>query len=306
MRFRFRAETAVVAGVDAGLHKVLVILYDAAGRQLGEHRVTPETGLSGADRVDLVDSAIRAALASLAPSADLLAVGVGIPGLVDSRGRVTISPAIPEIDGFDLAHRLSEKLGCAVLVESDAHAATLGEHSFGLGRGASDLIYLVAGHRTSSGSIIDGKLHRGWSGSAGQVGELDYLPWYHAAEQLVSQAGGTKTPGYTALDVFSDAAGGDRRAADAVANYIDSLAIGLATLVLAIDPEVVVVGGGISQAGPELATRLRERLVHHARLVNPRVEISELGDRAAALGCIQLAMSHIESEVFDLRVLPRH
>ena len=304
MQFRFRGEHGVVAGIDLGVHKILVLLQSIDGALVGEHRVLLEESATGRTRIDAVASAVTEAMAMHAPSARLLAAGIGVPGIVDRFGRISVSRAIPQLDGVDLGSILSAQLGCAIFVENDAHSATLGEFTYGAGRGTRDLIYLVAGYRTSAGIIIDQKLHRGRTGVSGMVGEMSVLPWRDSVDGLVHHNPDSAEGPATIASVFEAAQGGDPGAQRAVAKYVDDLAVGLAMLALAIDPELVVVGGGVSQAGAALARELRERLSYHARLVNPRVELSELGDRATALGGVRLALDHVETAVFDLSALP--
>jgi predicted NBD/HSP70 family sugar kinase len=256
-------------------------------------------------RVDAVVDAIHEALNEFAPSARLLAVGIGAPGIVDGLGRISVSRAIPEWDGIDLAGHLRQAFACPVFVENDAHAATLGEAYYGAGRGARTFAYLMAGYRISSGIVIGGKLHRGWSGASGMVGEMDILEWKTAPDALVARASAADANLGAALDVFSAAAGGDAAAQAAVDQYVDSLAVGLSALSLAIDPELIVVGGGTSMVGQPLADSLRERLSAHASIIHPRIEISTLEDQAVAMGGIRLAFDYVETSVFDLSAIAR-
>ena len=305
MRFRFKAESGVVVGVDVGVHKIFVVASDLNEQILGVHRVEVEPTLIGAMRVKTVVNAIRETVNTFAPDARLLAVGVGAPGIVDGLGRVSVSPAIPEWDGIDLAGHLRSALGSPVFVENDAHTATLGESYYGAGRGARTFAYLMAGYRISSGIVIDGKLHRGWSGASGMIGEMDILEWKDAPEALITGASTADARLSTALDVFQAAADGNEAAQVAAERYIDSLAVGLSALSLAVDPELIVVGGGISLVGHRLADALRARLSVRASIVHPRVEISELGDRAVAMGGVRLALDYVESSVFDFSVVDR-
>jgi predicted NBD/HSP70 family sugar kinase len=296
--FKFKAESAVLAGVDVGVHKILVVLSDARNEILGIHRVEVEQRMSGAARVDEVVTAVREAITLLAPPSVLLAAGVGAPGIVDGRGRISVSRAIPEWDGINLGEQLSRRLNAPVFVENDALAATLGEHRYGAGRGTSEFIYLVAGHRTSSGMVVNGALHRGANGAAGMVGEMPMLRWSQAPDKLLKHK---RTDGgvfESAIEVFEAAASGDDEAKLALAEYVDDLAVGLAVLALAVDPELIVIGGGISMAGRNVADELRRRLFHYTRLINPRVELSLLGDRATALGGLILATEYVDKEIF--------
>lgn len=300
-RFRWRRESGIVAGVDVGVHKILVSLRDLGDVALGEHRVDLDPELPGVARIAAVAAAVQAAIATYAPGCRLLGVGLGAPGIVDRAGRITVSRAIPEWDGIDLSDHLERLLGCRVLVENDAQTATVGEHTYGAGRGSRELIYLILGFRIAAGVIIGGALHRGRSGTAGMIGELDFLGWQGAPERLMQHAQGGSTN--AAAEIFSAARAGGLDATNAVDEYIDSVARGLAAIALSVDPEMVVLGGGMSLAGRPFAEALRARLAHHAKLINPRVEISELGDRATALGGARNALDYVETRIFDLAVI---
>lgn len=301
VRFGFAADSAVIAGVDIGVHKIVVLLQDLNGETVGEQRVETSASLTGSVRVRAVVDAIAQAVDANGHHAKLLAVGLGAPGLSDASGRITFSPALPEWEGIDLGPQVSRMLNCEVLVESDTLVATLGEFRYGAGRGTNDFVYLLAGFRTAAGSVIGGRIHRGTSGAAGAVGEMRILEWADSFARLISDyAAATGAQEGTALEVFEAARDGNPGAIAAVERYANAVAVGLAALSLAIDPELIVVGGGISKAGPSLAAAIRRRLAVHAAVLHPRVEISELGDRAVAVGAARLALDHVESRVLGL------
>ncbi|KRC59093.1 hypothetical protein ASE14_15005 [Agromyces sp. Root81] len=301
MRFGFVADAAVIAGVDIGVHKIVVLVQDLNGKTVGEHRVETSESLTGSLRVRAVVDAISDAVDAHGHHAKLIAVGLGAPGISDATGRITFSPALREWEGIDLGPQVSRMLGAAVFVESDTLAATFGEFRYGAGRGTSNFVYLLAGFRTAAGSVVGGRIHRGASGAAGAVGEMRVLQWADSFARLISDyATATGRRDVTALEVFDAAHEGHSAAVEAVERYVDAVAVGLAALSLAIDPELIVVGGGISKAGPSLAAAIRDRLAVHAAVLHPRVEISELGDRAVAVGAARLALDHVESHVLGL------
>jgi predicted NBD/HSP70 family sugar kinase len=293
-RYRFRSDASYVAGIDVGLHKILVLLSDLDDHLVAEHQVELSANLSSADRVDAVAQAVEAALGKPPTGTRLLAAAVGAPGVVDRSGRIMVSPPMREWDGIDLGERLTARLHCPVLVENDVMAAAVGENRYGIGRGTRDFVYLLAGHRISCAAIINGRLHRGFTGAAGMVGELAALRWSDAPERLLQAGNASPTRPQSARDVFAAAAAGDRVCQTAVDTYLDDVAFGLAAVALAIDPELIVVGGGVSLAAPKVATTLRKHVAQHAKLVNPRIEISALGNRATALGGVGIAVDHAE------------
>lgn len=295
-RVAFRSTTAIVAGIDIGVEHVKVVVADLDGTILLEEISDVPTPISGAGRVDAVITAAHSSIASIGPRMPLLAIGVGSPGPMDGYGVVRASPPIPEWEGLDLGARLSRPLGAPVILENDIMVAAVAENYFGVGRGSSNFVYLHAGRRISSAVIIGGRLHRGFNGAAGMVGEMPELRWHTAPERLLARFDDR----LTTLEIFAAAANGDHVARDAVETYVDEVATGLSAVVLSVDPELVVVGGGTSLAGAEFSGLLRARLTARARLVNPPVQVSSLGERAVVLGAIRLALDHVEEHVLDL------
>ncbi|MFD8716639.1 ROK family protein [Streptomyces sp. NPDC059629] len=191
---------------------------------------------------------------------------------------------------MNLSGYFASRFGCQVNAENDANLATLAEHWRGCARHIDDVVYILAGRRTGAGMIVGGRLHRGPNGAAGEIGNLRLLGWCDAPGDLEAH-------GADAEAVFS-AAPSDLEAADAVRAYASALANGISALVLTPDPDLVVIGGGLSRAGDQLLQPLRDR-VNELCLTAPRTEVSELGDESVALGAVRTALDHIDQEVFD-------
>ncbi|GAA3471767.1 ROK family transcriptional regulator [Nonomuraea roseola] len=292
-RYRFRADAGRVVGVDIGGHKVLAMLADLDGSVERRVRVsvTPEMGRT--ERLAAVAEAITACLQG-AP--EVWAAGVATTGLVDGAGRVMFSDALPEWTGLDLAAHVGGLLPCPVRVENDSKLAALAECWTGVARHARDMVFLLAGLRTGTGLIIDGKLHKGFGNAAGSIGSLPAVGWIRAQEHLRSVEG-------EARDVFAAARRGERDAVAAVRRYVKDLALGASALVLTLDPEVVVVGGGFSRSADVLVEPLRRELDRWC-LRTPEVRMSTLGDEGVALGAVRLALDHVEEHVLDVRGSP--
>jgi predicted NBD/HSP70 family sugar kinase len=293
-RYRFRADSAVIAGVDVGVGAILVLLADLNEKIVAEFRQTLPHGLPGADRVDAVVDSIAKAMALVPSQTVLLAAAIGAPGIIDDRGRIMACPPIRSWDGIDLTGQLVARLRCPIFVENDAMAAAVGENRYGAGRGTRDFVFVLADHRISSASIINGLLHRGFTGAAGVLGELDESRWNSAETRLSARLAGWPDGPLSASELFESAAEGNAAARRAVDDYLDDLAVGLSAVVLTVDPELVVVGGAISLAGEEVAVGLRERLARHVTLVSPRVEMSTLGNRATAAGAMGIGFRHLD------------
>ncbi len=252
-----------------------------------------------------------------------LALGIGVPGLVDvATGTTRFFPNMPtQWRGVQMRALLEPMLGCAVHLLNDARTATLGEMVFGHGRDAETLIYFGLGTGVGGGVVIDGKLRLGPLGAAGEIGHQTVLPDgplcgcgnRGCLETLVSapalSAEGVRllrsgqalrlhalTDGLadrvTPETMASAARSGDEAVALAFARAGKWLGIGVANMVTALHPEIVVIGGGVALAGdlllPSLHATLRARVcLFPADSV--RVAISGLGDRAGLLGSIALA-----------------
>ncbi|MER7506123.1 ROK family protein [Nonomuraea pusilla] len=293
-RYRFRADAGRVLGVDIGGHKVLAVVADLDGDVLHSARlpVTPEMGRL--ERLEAVDRAVAECLEGAGTSGgQVWASGVGTTGLVDGVGKVLLSEALPEWTGVDLAAHVRRLAPAPVLVENDSKLAALAERWRGVARYAKDMVFLLAGLRTGAGLVIDGKLHRGFANASGEIGALPALGWIRAQEHLSAASG-------EAGDVFAAARAGDRAAATAVRRYVKDLALGASALVLALDPQMVVVGGGFSRSADVLIEPLRRELDRWC-IRTPEVRMSALGDEAVVLGAVRLALDDVEERVLDGR-----
>ncbi|WP_345399599.1 ROK family protein [Nonomuraea salmonea] len=166
-----------------------------------------------------------------------------------------------------------------------------------MARYAKDMVFLLAGLRTGAGLVIDGKLHRGFANASGEIGALPVLGWIRAQEHLSAANG---EAGGEAGDVFAAARGGDKAALAAVRRYVKDLALGASALVLTLDPQMVVVGGGFSRSADVLIEPLKRELDRWC-IRTPEVRMSALGDEAVVLGAVRLALDDVEDRVLDGR-----
>lgn len=300
-RYRFRSDAGWVLGVDIGGHTVRAIVADLDGQtQFGTRQpVSPAAGR--ADRLAVVDKVVAECLAGAGRTgADMWATTVATSGLVDATGRVALSVALPEWTGLHLAEHLSRLVSGPVLVENDSRLAALAETWRGVARYARDVVYLLAGLRTGAGLIIAGQPHRGFGGAAGEIGALPEMGWIRAQEHLRDwpDAPDGIDPDDTAGFVFAAARQGDRRALAVVRRYVKDLALGASALVLALDPQLVVVGGGFSRSADVILEPFRRELDKRC-IRTPEVLPSTLGEDAVALGAIKHALDHLERHIFD-------
>ncbi|WP_405059652.1 ROK family transcriptional regulator [Kribbella sp. NBC_01505] len=293
-RYRFRADAGRLLGVDIGGHKVLAVVTDLEGDVLNQTRVPIAPDAGRRERLAAVDDCIASALAGAnVTAAQIWATGVATTGLVDGTGKVMFSDSLPEWTGVDLTAQLRRIVPGPIRVENDCKLAALAENWRGVARYAKDVVFLLAGLRTGAGLIIDGKLHRGFANSSGEIGALPAVGWERAPEHLH----GWLSPGEPVERVFLAARDGDRAALRAVRGYVRDIAIGTSALVLTLDPELVVIGGGFSRSADVLVEPLRRELDRWC-LRTPEIRVSAFGDEGVALGAVRLAVEQVESTLY--------
>ncbi|MCS7276347.1 MAG: ROK family protein [Dehalococcoidia bacterium] len=312
---------AVYGAVDLGGTKVLSLVATDRGEVLGED-LRPTRASEGPEVVlQQVEASLRAALARAGVAqGDLQGVGIASPGPLDlERGVVVNPPNLPGWGEFPLRRLLEERLGLPVALENDATAAAIGEHVFGAGKGSRDMVFVTVGTGVGGGIICDGRPYRGKGGAAGELGHVVVLadgPPCGCGNRgcVEALASGTaiarrarellaagKAPGLaqllsegeapTAETVHRAALGGDGDCRQLLAEAGRYLGIGLASYANALDPELVVLAGGVLRAGELFLGPARETF---RALTLPqvrrglRLEMGLLGPRAGALGMVAI------------------
>jgi glucokinase len=237
----------------------------------------------------------RTAIAAHGPIA---AAGVGVPGLFDAMtGAIELFPNLPgPWAGFPLRARLADGLGMPVAIVNDARAFTLAEGRVGAGRGARTVVGLTLGTGVGGGVMIDGRLHLGRNGKAGEIGhqviEPDGPPCgcgnRGCVEPLTKAATLTWLAGRpTAEEVYDAAAAGDERAMAAIRQVARYLGIALSNVLAVVGPDRIVIGGGIVAAGELVLEPIREATRARSTIVAAKdIEIvaAQLGPEAGAIG----------------------
>jgi glucokinase len=308
-----------VAGVDLGGTKILGVAVDPARptEVLAEARVlTPRGADSQVEAMAAVVERLQAEVGTLD------AVGVGAAGLVDRSGVLRHGPNLPGVQDLDVAVALGGRLGLPVVVDNDATCATWAEARIGAAVGAQHAVLVTLGTGIGGGIVADGSLLRGAYGFAGEPGHMCVDPqgprcpcgrrgcWERfasgsgLARLALDAAFAERIPGVVALaggdpqDVRGEhvtraAATGDPGALGVMADFGWWVALGVAALVNVLDPEVVVIGGGLVAAGDLLLEPIRAAYLDlvlapdHRPLVDIRP--AALGERAGAVGGALLA-----------------
>ncbi|MEY9862340.1 putative NBD/HSP70 family sugar kinase [Catenulispora sp. GAS73] len=290
--YRLRAEAGVLLGVDAGPHNIVVTVADLRGEPLGSaHHAVPQAA-SPRSQVDAVPAVISQALERSGRSlADVWVTAVGVPGIV-RRGRVAQVVGSADSPETDLAGRLRALLGCPVLLENDCNLAAVAEHWRGVAQDVDDMVFVHSGNRTSAGLVLAGRLYRGHTGGAGEIGALAQVGWEEAPTRLEALLAGGRAR--SRKEVFALASRGDAEALAAVDAFSQGLAFGIAALALAVDPQLVVIGGGNVRAGDTLLTPLRRYIDEFTYSRVPTVGVSSLGNQSVSLGAVRLALDAVD------------
>ena len=315
-------------GVDIGGTKVLAGVVGADGRVLD--RVLLQTP-DRSQRPDVVEDTIVEAVRRLQERHTVGVVGVGAAGFVDREGAVvTFAPHL-SWRNEPLKKALESRLDVPVLLDNDANTTAWAELRFGAGRGHDDLLCITLGTGIGGALVLGGRVFRGAHGMAGEFGHMQVVPsgrrcecgnrgcWeqYSSGNALVREARELvehRSPAASVLrDLVGDdparltgpivteaAAAGDQAAIEIFREIGGWLGTGLAGLVAAFDPEAVVVGGGVSEAGDLLLEPARERLGHtltgRGFRPQPPVLAAALGPAAGLVGAADLARALIATD----------
>lgn len=313
----------VTVGIDLGGTKVAIALVDADGNVVATARNSTGITAHPDATVAAIATSVREIRASVA-EARAIGVGVGAAGQIDpATGTVRASPNLPGWDNVPLQAELQQALDLPVVVTNDVQAASWGEWRYGAGQGVTDMVCLFVGTGIGGGVIAAGSLLTGCGGSAGELGHtiierngpecrcgnrghLEAMAGGWAIARRVSEAvaadpeagaallaltEGSKD-GLTAAHVSQAAHQGDPLAQRLVAETGDILSVGIASLVNAFNPCLVILGGGVVEGLPELVEMVQERVPRYALAVAAeplRITKAALGEHAGVMGAAALA-----------------
>jgi glucokinase len=311
---------SLTIGIDVGGTKVLGGVVDEDGNVLqSARRDTPREG--GRKLTETI-----AELANeLSATSKIHSVGLSAAGFISSdRKRVLATPNIAGWNGVDLSQELNELIDLPVFLENDANAAAWGEFRFGAGRGSSNLLMVTVGTGIGGGIIINGQLLRGAYGVAAEIGHLRVLPEGHLcgcgergcfeqyasgnallrhAREAISASpdlarnllalGDNTIAGLTGASITAAARDGDQVALAAFKTTAQWLGGGIASLSAILDPDTVVIGGGVIEAGEILLAPTREAMERYMPFAGkhpaPKIIAAALGNNAGLVGAADLA-----------------
>ncbi|MDF1603026.1 ROK family protein [Nocardioides sp. YIM 152315] len=304
------SRVSLFIGVDIGGTKVLATAVSRSGRVLRTaRRTTPGRRVEAS----LVEDALTEAVQEIAGVRRISAIGIAAAGFVDAQGeRVRFAPHLPWRDEGVRA-RLAERWSAPVVLDNDANCAARAELTYGAVGEAANALVVTMGTGIGGAVVLNGDVFRGHNGMAGEYGHMQVVPdgrpcecggtgcWeqYSSGNALVRFVREHGAADLTGPMVTAAAEAGDDVACAAFASVGDWLGVGLANLVAAFDPEIVVVGGGLSAAGDlllEPARRaMRTSLVGAEHRTIPPVVRAALGPEAGAIGAADLARQTFRS-----------
>ena len=306
----------VVIGVDLGGTNLRAASVSRSGEVRHLEREAT-AAREGADRViaRIADAVGRVRAAADADGARVRGVAVGAPGIIDARaGTVVASPNLPGWSDVPLRERVAAATGAPALLENDANAAAYGEHWIGAGAGSANIILVTLGTGVGGGLVMGGDLWRGTDGMAGEIGHMTIEPAgrpcpcgsvgcleaYASATGIASRYGELTDngPALAAADVHRLARDGDPNARQAFREAGRALGIAFASLVNLLNPERIVIGGGVLPAWdsfmPAVDQELRRR-AFTAPAERVRIVPAALGDLAGLTGAAGLLWREIDA-----------
>ncbi|MDF9408177.1 ROK family protein [Pelotomaculum isophthalicicum JI] len=312
-----------VIGVDLGGTKIHTALADGDGNILAETRVPTETIKGPSHVIGRIIATIEQVREQAGlPAGFVETVSVGSPGPLDiASGIIHFSPNLGWHE-VPLKKLLQEGLRTKVMIDNDANLAALGEHVFGAGRGVNNMVYITVSTGVGGGLILGGRLYHGATDGAGEIGHITVLPdgppcgcgargclesvssgtaiarearrlvECGKGQNILTRAGGDPDR-ISAVTVAEAASGGDQEAVSIISNAARFLGIGVANVINLLNPDMIVLGGGVMEIGEPIWQGVRQEVEARtlgAARTHVQVVPAGLGRRAGVLGAVALAL----------------
>ncbi len=309
-------------GVDVGGTNVKIALVSDKGKIVYSNSIPTRAEMGYEYTVNSMKDAIRDLLKETKmKSNDIEGMGFGFPGQIDcQKGVVRLAPNIPGWVNVPIANIMEKEFGILTRVDNDVRTATLGELNYGAGVGCENLVCITVGTGIGSGLVVNGKLVRGANNAAGEIGHIKLtniggplcgcgdrgcLEAYASGPSIVALAeeyirGGKSTkyrelanPDITPYIVAVAAKEGDPVARQIFRIMGEYIGMGLTSVVNLLNPEKIIIGGGVAEAGDILFEPIRETIAKRAMTIQREVEIvpAQLGNTAGVIGASLLIKS---------------
>lgn len=298
----------LAAAVDIGPRELRIVLSNLGNESVAEQTMP----LPFEHRVDTTLDRVALLIVDMLEQvggrlADLVGIGVGIPAPIDPQGgTVSVPGLMRDWDQENIAEVMSRRLGRPVYVDKAANLGALGEALHGAARGFADAIFVLASHSVSAGIVLGGRVHRGFAGTAGEIGHVQVDPagaicrcgMRGCLDTVVSATALTRPlmathPGLTLRDLLALASAGDVGCSRVLGDAGEVIGGVLAATSQVLNPQVVVVGGELAQAGEAFLDPMRRELRRNM-LANVVASVdvvgADLADRSVTTGAVAMVL----------------
>lgn len=311
-------EKKYVVGIDLGGTKISGALADLNGSIITQHTVA--TNASQGEQavlgriIEVIEKVIIDANSRVE---EVKAIGIGSPGPLDcEKGIIITTPNLP-FENFNLVKPIVDKFNIPTYLDNDANVAAIGEYLMGAGKGTKNMVYITVSTGVGGGAILGGKIYRGSTSNALEIGHTTIVPdgprcncgnygcveavasgtaIAKRAKEAVESGISTSLSNYenvTAFEVFKEAEKGDETSIDILNKSLNYLGIAVANIVTSFDPEMVVIGGGVSKGGQIVFDKVQQ--VVNKRCFKSMAEFcrivpATLGGDAGVVGAVALAI----------------
>lgn len=312
-------EKKYVIGIDLGGTKINGALADLEGNVISQH-IIPTNASEGEEKVlNRIFQVIEKVLTDASKtSEDIKAIGIGSPGPLDAKKGIIISTPNLPFDNFELIKPIKQKFNIPTYLDNDANVAAIGEHIFGAGKGTDNMVFITVSTGVGGGAIINGKIYRGNTCNALEIGHttiekdgprcncgnygcVEALASGTAigkrANEAVERGEETSLKNYkelTSYEVFKEAKQGDKVASGILDSCLNYLGICVANIIATFDPEMVIIGGGVSHGGNIVFDKVREVVKERCleSMANAcSIVPAGLGADSGVIGAVALAIS---------------
>lgn len=299
--------TGLAAGIYIGRRGMHLLISDASQDSLAEQVLPLPVDHRVDTTLDRAAMLVMELVESLGAELDeVVGIGIALPAPVDPvTQRISVRGIMRDWDDVDVREVVSQRLRKQVVVDNDANAGALAESRYGALRGVSNGVYVRASYQSGAGILIDGHIHRGPRGTAGEIGHIQVSPQgpicqcgargclntVVGADALIDLLRISRGP-MTLRDLITFANEGDPGCRQVLADAGSTVGTVLADMSTWTDPTCIVVGGELCEVGDVFLSPIRDALAQRPLLAHDGIEVvaTQLGERAEALGALALAM----------------
>ncbi len=307
-----------VIGIDLGGTKISCAISDLEGQVISQNTVPTNAHEGDVPVLNRIIGSVETVLRDGNISIDMVkAIGIGSPGPLDAKtGIIITTPNLP-FKNFDIVKPLEEKFNVPVYLDNDANVAAIGEFMFGAAKGTENMVYFTVSTGVGGGAVINGKVYRGNTSNALEIGHITVLPdgprcgcgnlgcleavasgtaIGKRGKEAVESKVETTLKNYenvTSYEVFKEAASGDAVSIEIIDSCLNYLGIGVANAIAIFDPEMIVIGGGVSKAGKVVFDKVQQvidKRCFKTMAESCKVVPAGLGTDAGVIGAVALAI----------------